>query len=247
MRRTILLCTLVLFQAVALSQSEKKFNYYAYVGTNISIPFKKQIKPSPEFPGSPYTDYSSSIGYNAELLFSYKITSNVSLNSGVGYVSSRLKILDKIALEESTGHITTSYIQFPLLIKYKFTNNLPLAVSTGAYIGVLASAREKGEYFFDVTKLKPAEPGDPLLDSIIQAGPIVEKYNSNIKKDYYNYDAGLLFHVEYRFMDLEFFNLSVFSRFNLGLKNVLTNKLYNRSIAREWKNYGLQIGFGIEL
>lgn len=39
----------------------------------------------------------------------------------------------------------------------------------------------------------------------------------------------------------------ILTRFNYGIKNVLTNDLMNNSSAKEWKNYNVMVGFGLKL
>ena len=223
------------------SQDFKKINYQLDFGTTLTIPYKKTIEIWPDFAGYPQTDYSTNFGYFLEALISYNLNSKYSISTGLNCNLTSLKINDKIGLIESKGNLTNSYLTFPVLIKFRLSDKKPITISAGLYLGLLISANEKGTSYLDTAGLVFAEP-----DPIIQIEP-TQKYDTDIKKDYTSIDYGLSIQLDYEISLSRGLKGVILSRFNYGLKDVLTNDLINNSLAKDWKNYNLMIGFGLKL
>lgn len=152
-----------------------------------------------------------------------------------------LKINDKIGLIENKGNLTNSYLTFPVLIKHRLSDKIPITISAGPYLGVLISANEKGTSYLDTAGLVFAEP-----EAVIQIEP-TQKYDTDIKKDYTSIDYGLSIQLDYEISLSRGLKGVILSRFNYGLKDILSNDLVNNSSANDWKNYNLMIGFGLKL
>jgi hypothetical protein len=223
------------------SQDFKKINYQLDFGTTLTIPYKNKIEIWPEFEGHSQTDYSTNFGYFLEALISYNLNSKYSISTGLNYNLTSLKINDKIGLIENKGNLTNSFLTLPVLIKYRLSDKIPITISAGPYLGLLISANEKGTSYFDTAGLVFAEP-----DPMIEIEP-TRKYDTDIKKDYTSIDYGFSIQLDYEINLNREFKGVILTRFNYGLKNVLTNDLINNSSAKEWKNYNLMIGFGLKL
>ena len=139
----ILILGLLIFDN-SFGQDFKKIDYQFDFGTTLTIPYKKSIEIWPEFDGHPKTDYSSAFGYYFELMISYHFNSKIAINSGFNYNYNTLKINDKIGLTENKGSLTSSYLNLPILVKYRLSNNIPISISAGPYLGLMISANEKG-------------------------------------------------------------------------------------------------------
>jgi hypothetical protein len=228
------------------SQDFKKVNYQLDFGTTLTIHYKKTIEIWPEFEGYPQTDYSTNFGYFLEALISYDLNSKFSISTGLNYNLTSLKINGKISLFENKGNLTNSYLSFPVLIKFRLSDLLPITISAGPYLGLLISANEKGTSYIDTSGFIIAEP-DPEFpsDPVFQLEP-KKKYDSDIKKDYTSIDYGLSIQLDYEINLSHGLKGVILTRFNYGLKDVLTNDLVNNSSANDWKNYNLMIGFGLK-
>ncbi|MGD9994277.1 MAG: porin family protein [Salinivirgaceae bacterium] len=223
------------------AQDLKKINYQFDFGTTLTIPYKSTIEIWPEIDNHPQTDYSSNFGYFLEVLISYNLNSKYSISTGLNYNLTSLKINDKIGLIENIGNLTNSYLTFPVLIKCRLSDKIPITISAGPYLGLLISANEKGTSYIDTAGLVFAEP-----DPVILIEP-TQKYDTNIKKDYTSIDYGLSIQLDYEISLSSGLKGVILSRFNYGLKYVLTNDLVNNSSAKDWKNYHLMIGIGLKL
>lgn len=243
MRKITLTLIGLLFLNVNLivGQEFKKIDYQFGFGTTVSIPYKKTVELWPEFEGHPKTDYNSSLGYFFELIISYKINAKFAINSGLNYNYGRLKINDKIGLTESKGNITNSYLNVPILIRFQLSDNIPISFSSGAYMGILIGAKEKGTSYIDTAGF--VDSGDPVLESIEP----VQDYNNDIKGNYKKYDFGLSTQLDFEVKLNNKFSGIIFSRFNYGLTDVITNETYTNSSASEWKNMNLMFGIGLRL
>lgn len=225
-----------------LSQDLKKVNYQLDLGTTLTIPYKRTIEIWPEFDGHPQTEYSSNFGYFFEFLISYNLNSKYSILTGLNYNYSSLKINDKIGLTENKGNLTSSYFTLPILIKYRLSDKIPSTISAGPYIGYLVNTNEKGTSYINTTGFVFANP-DPVIESIQP----IQKYKTDLKKDYTSIDYGLSVQLDYEIKLAHGLNGVILTRFNYGLKDLLTNDLVNNSSASDWKNYNIMIGFGLKL
>jgi len=224
------------------AQDVRKMDYQLDVGTILTIPYRKTIEILPEFEGHPKTAYTSDFGYLFEFLVSYSANGKYSILTGLNYNYFSLKINDKIGLIENKGNLTSSYFTLPILIKYRLSDKIPFTLSAGPYIGYLVNANEKGTSYIDTAGLVFAEP-DPLIQSIEP----VRKYNTNIKKDFTSIDYGLSLQLEFEIKLNKLLDVVILTRFNCGLKDIVTNDLVNNSLAGDWKNYNLTIGLGLKL
>ena len=248
MKKKILIAILTVFvlSSYAKDKENNKFNFQFDLGTNISIPYKnKVLAPTTLLPtennGCYKTVYNSSFGYYLEVLTSYQLSDKFSISSGINYNYTSIKITDEEGLSVSKGNLTHSYMNIPLIIRYKIMNNIPLYISTGGYLGFMVNAKEKGTTYLDTARIVVVDPNDPLLQA-------EQNYNNDITSDFKNLDFGLLFQLEYEIKFSEKITGVFLSRFNYGLQEViLTQKEIKHSSAYEWKNYGILIGFGIKL
>lgn len=222
-------------------QDFKKFDYQFDIGTTLTIPYKKTIEIWPEVDRHPQTNYSSDFGYFLECMISYNFNKKVAINSGLNYNYSSLGINDKLGFYESKGNLTSSYLHLPILFKYHVYDKI--TISAGPYLGLLISANESGTTYIDTTGFVAFGIHDPILDAIEP----IQKYDKNIKNDYTAFDFGLSGQVDYELALGEKLIGVIFSRFNYGLKNVMTNDLANNNTATEWRNYNFMIGIGIKL
>ena len=222
-------------------QDFKRFDYQFDIGTTLTIPYKKTIESMPEVDRHPVTNYYSDFGYFLECMISYNFNKKVAINSGLNYNYSSLAINDKVGFNESKGNLTSSYLHLPVLFKYHVFDKI--SISVGPYVGLLISANERGTTYIDTAGFGAFGIHDPLLDAI----ELIQKYDKNIKDDYTDIDFGLSGQVDYELALGEKWIGVIFSRFNYGLKNVMTNDLVNNNTATEWKNYSLMIGLGIKL
>ena len=237
----ILILGLISFGEI-YSQDFKKINYQLDFGTTLTIPYKNTIEIWPEFEGHPQTDYSTNFGYFLEALISYNLNSKYSISTGLNYNLTSLKINDKIGLTENKGNLTNSFLTLPVLIKYRLSDKIPITISAGPYLGLLISANEKGTSYIDTAGFIFADP-DPILESIEP----IQKYDTDIKKDYTSIDYGISIQLDYEIKLSQGLKGVILTRFNYGLKDVLTNDLVNNSSANDWKNYNFMIGFGLKL
>ena len=224
------------------AQDFKKISYQLDFGTTLTIPYKKTIEVMPEFAGHPQTDYCSDFGYFLELFISYKLNSKYSISTGLNYNYTVLDINDKIGLIENKGNLTNSYLTLPFMIKYRLYEKIPITISAGPYLSMLISANEKGTSYTDTSRFVIYAP-DPVTESIEP----IQKYDTDIKKDYTSIDYGASLQLAYEVKISQAIHGVILTRFNYGLKNVLTNNLMNNSSAKEWKNYNVMLGFGLKL
>jgi hypothetical protein len=239
-----LIITLLLFISTLISfgQDFKIFEYEINLGTNISIPYKWTIETMPNFEGHPETDYRPGIGYFFEFITSYHLNTRASLYSGLNLNGTLLHIHDKLGLLESIGKIKTTYISVPILINYRFSDNSPFSFSLGPYFGFIISAREIGTTTFDTAGFIIDDDSDPIIDSI---DPI-QDYDNDIKKNFRSLDFGVSAQYDYEFEISDSFLGVIFTRFNYGLLNVITNDIYTKGTADKWKNYNLVLGVGLK-
>ncbi|WP_289056234.1 porin family protein, partial [Carboxylicivirga marina] len=224
-----------------LAQDLKKTNIQFDFGTTITIPYKGMVEMNPELIEHAKTEYSADFGFFLEFLISYNLNSKCAISTGLNYNYTSYKIYDQIGLFENKGNLTNSNISIPILFKYKPIERLPLSISAGPYLGFLINANEKGTSIIDTTGLVFLQP-DPVFDFGIS-----QEYESDILNDYTSFDYGLSIQFDYEIKISQTLNGIMLTRFNYGLKNVLTNDLANKSSANTWKNYNLMIGFGLKL
>ncbi|MBS2101027.1 porin family protein [Carboxylicivirga linearis] len=220
------------------SQDCKKINYQFDFGTTLSIPYENTIEYSTNFDFHPQTNYNSEIGYFLEFLVSCNLNNKYGISTGVNYSYSSLGIIDKIGRFENKGSLSASYVNIPVLFNYRITDKIPISISAGPYIGFIIDAVEKGTSYIDTTGIITMEP---------EIFETKYNYDTNIKEDYTSIDYGLLLQLDYEVNLTKGLNGVILTRFNYGLKNVLTNDLSNKSSAHEWKNYSIQIGLGLKL
>lgn len=223
------------------AQDFKRINYQLDFGTTLTIPYKKTIDILPEIDGHPQTDYSSNFGYFLEVLISYNLNSKYSINTGLNYNFTTLAINDINGLFENKGNLTNSYLTIPVLMKCRLFDKMPITISAGPYLSMLISAKEKGTTYIDTAGVVLVEP-DPLFESIEP----IQKYDTDIKKDYTVIDYGVSLQIDYEIILSQGLNGVILTRMNYGLKDVLSNDLVNKSSANDWKNYNLMIGFGLK-
>ena len=88
------------------------------------------------------------------------------------------------------------------------------------------------------------DPNDPALQP-------EQKYENYIVKDYYLIDYGVLLQLDYEFRLNENISGVIISKFNYGLKNVISSGINKRktmhSAAYEWRNYNIMIGIGVRI
>ena len=222
----LLILSLLLFDAAA--QDNKKIEFQIGAGTNLSIPYKKQIVISIPFGNLPAKEYNSRFGYFAECLVTYNFNDRIGVNSGLNYSLNNINEFVDFDDISTDYNLRFSYFQIPVLLKYQLHNNLPLSVYVGPYFGFLVSAREKGK----ISGLFTWTLGDPVFEEI--------EVDNDIKEYYSNFDMGLSFRIDYSITLNEKLNGMVFTGFNMGLTNTIENKSY------EWRNYGLILGLGIK-
>jgi hypothetical protein len=237
--------TIFTFSIYGQESDKKKLNFQFDLGTTISIPFEKDVEFKTLTPinGSYKTNYSSDFGYYLELITSYNINNRFIISSGINYNYTSIKIKDGEGIITSEGNLTNSYINIPLLFKYKILPEKPLYISTGGYLGFLINANEKGTTYLDTTGFVVIDPNDPLLQP--------QDYDNNVNADFENLDFGLLIQLDYEIKFSEKISGVFLSRFNYGLTNVISTgmdkKEMKHSAAYEWKNYNIIIGFGIKI
>ena len=223
-------------------QDFKKIDYQIDFGVSLTIPYKKTIEIWPDIENHPKTDYGSNLGYYLEFLISYNFKKKYAINSGLYYKYTSIKINDKIGYIENKGNLTSSYLNLPILIKYRFSNKIPVSISAGPYLGFMIRANEKGTSYIDTAGFTFEEP-----DPIIQTIEPIQTYDKDIKKDYTLIDFGLSVKIDYDFRLSKQLTGIILTRFDYGLKDVMTNDLVNNNIASNWKNYNILLGLGIRL
>lgn len=218
-------------------QDLKKYSLQFDFGT--ALTYQRNTEQCPcTFIGHPQTDYSTGFGYFVEILISRNISKRMAIATGVNYNVASLKINDKIGISESKGSLNNSYLTIPLFLKYGLSNKFPINASIGPYFGLLLNANEKGITNYSYASLGN---GDPLFN-LSSA-----EYDSDIRKDYTSTDLGLSVQLDYELALSKNLRGIIITRFNYGLKNVLTNELNNKTSATEWQNRNVLIGFGIKL
>ncbi|MCK4663201.1 MAG: PorT family protein [Bacteroidales bacterium] len=239
----IILITGIIAVTNLFGQEFKKIDYQVDFGTTFSIPYKKTIEIWTNIEGHPKTDYSSGFGYFFEFMISYNINTNLAIISGLNYNLNKFEIYDKIGLTESKGDLTSSYLHLPILINYSVSDKLPISISAGTYLEFLINAREKGTSYIDTAGFVFGDVPDPVIVAIEP----VQDYNNDIKKNYKDFDFGLSVQLDYKLTLSDRLLCVVFSRFNYGLLDVITNDIQVNSSASKWKNYNLLIGIGLKL
>ncbi len=194
------------------------------------------------FEGHPETDYRYSVGYFFELSVSYRYDERVGFFAGLNYNYTTLGITDRCGLEESEGDISTSYLNFPVFMKYTFSENSPVSLAIGPYVGFRLHANEKGITTLDTAAIVMVDEPDPSLSFIKPTQP----YDNDIKENYTTLDFGLSAQLNYNFDITDKLSLVLFTRFNLGLADIITTDIIVKSTADTWKNYNLMIGLGFE-
>lgn len=242
MKITLTIFGLLLLSSLS-SQDIKRLEFQFNIGTNISFPSTRSYETMVQFEGHPETKYASQFGYFAEVLMTYSFNKNLGLQSGVNYNNSKLKVVDKTGLIESKGDITTTYIQLPILIKYRLSDSFPFTFAGGVYCGLMLNACQNGTSVFDITGLETSPDGEiPLVEPVFN-------YSDDIKTNFKDLDFGLSFQMGYEFNISEKYSGLFFSRFNYGLIDLKSDEFYvgsNYSIGK-WHNIGLLIGIGIKI
>lgn len=227
-------------------QEGKRLNFQVDFGTSITLPYKTSVEYQTLLPisGSYKTNYETDFGYFAEILSIYKVKEKISLTTGLNYNYISYKINDGIGIMTSEGNLKNSYLNIPLFLNYRISEKIPVSISTGTYLGILLYAQEKGTMYLDTTNIIVVDPNDPLLKP-------EQQYNNEIKDDYFSVDYGILFQLEYEFSFSEKISGVFLSRFNYGLKNILSSGMDKQqtehSAAYEWKNYNILVGIGIKM
>ena len=249
MKKTVIIVLVLIFcHFENYGQKNKKNSVQFDIGTSITIPYKQMVEFRTLLPingnGSSKTNYKTNFGYFAEILSDYNINENISITAGFNYNYTSYKIKDGEDIMISEGNLNNSYLNIPLLFNYRLSEKNPISISAGAYLGLLLFAQEKGTSYLDTSKIIVVETNDPLLQP-------EQKYDNNIKEDYYSIDYGVLFQLKYEYKWNEKMSGVFFSRFNYGLKNVLSSSLgklkAKHNAATEWKNYNILIGIGIKI
>lgn len=247
MRKIVIIIIIFLFSNFEnYAQENKKFSFQFDIGTSITIPYKSTIEFQTLLPinGSYKTNYKIDYGYFAEILSSYNKNEKISVTTGLNYNYISYRINDGEGIITSKGNLNNSYLNIPLLLNYRLSENTPISISAGTYFGLLLFAQEKGTSYLDTSNLIFADPNDPLLQP-------EQDYENNIAEDYYSVDYGVLLQLEYEFSLKEKISGVILSRFNYGLKNVLSSGIDKsktmHSAAYEWKNYNILIGIGIKI
>ncbi len=245
------LILLVIFVTFTIStygqENTKKNNFQFDLGTNISIPYKKHIEFYSVFPfnGSNKTDYSTNFGYFLEFSSLYNLNGKFFIASGINFSYTSIKIFEDILPFITTkGNLTNLYLKVPFIVKYKLLNNTSFFISSGAYLGFLVNAKEKGTTYLDTSKLVAYDPNDPLLQP-------EQNYNNKVNADFTQFDYGLLIQLEYEIKLGKHLTGNILTRFNYGLRNVISTginkKEMEHSAAFVWKNYEALIGIGIKI
>jgi hypothetical protein len=237
---------MILSQLSTFAQDSKKLSYQFNLGTSLSIPDQSTASYNILIPvtGTFKTDYQSSFGYFSELIVNYGFNDKFSLSTGLNYTYSSLSIVNEEGSTRNEGHISSSYLNIPLMVGYQLSEKIPLTVSGGAYLGVFLNAREYGIQYLDTAGLIFYDPNDPFIIP-------EQEYDHNINEDYLSTDFGVLLQLDYQKELNEKLILVFMTRFNYGLKNVLVDDYQIRetkySAAKEWENHNLLIGVGIKI
>ena len=244
MKNILILFLFFLIVSSVKGQENKKWDFQLNLGTTITVPFKKYSENNYEYNGKIIStekiNYSSGFGYFAEFITSYDLNSKISFLTGVNYSNTSFKINSELDIQYSKGTITSSNFHFPLFVKYKIIEKIPISISFGPYLRILTSANEKGTIYLDTTKIIVVDPNDPLLQP-------ENDYSNNIKNNYEKYDYGISLQLDYELPISEKIKAVILTRFNYGLKNVINNQSSNFNIPKEWYNYNFNIGIGIKI
>jgi hypothetical protein len=218
------------------AQDFKKLSFQFNLGSTVSIPDQSKVmQPTSQIE----TSYLPCSGYFGELLGSYHFTEKASIQSGINYNFSRQRITDKIGSQENKGRIKKSYLQIPILLKYKISNKRPFNIAIGPYFGYLLQAQKKG--------------GLEIIGFAAFMGswyPVSEKIDEiDIKSDYHEYDYGISFQTDYELSLKNQHALTFLLRCNYGLTDITSEKsqpevgykaVYTRNI-----NLFFGVGYGI--
>jgi hypothetical protein len=227
------------------AQDFKKIEYQFDLGTTITVPYKRTIELYPEFSGHPAGKYRSDFGYFLELLVSYNFSKTIGIKSGLNYNYTTLQINESVGFEESKGTLSFSYIQIPVLGKYRLSDQTPLSLSVGPYFGLLMKARVKGTSYIDLSKLTFSDNSDPLIQQISDIAT-TKNINTDVKNAYSTLDMGITMQIDYEFNLGRTITGVAFTRFNKGFTNTMKDG-QNDFIASNWKNNSLMIGIGIKM
>ncbi len=242
MRIRLTILGLLIISSIS-AQDIKRFDFQFDIGTNLAIPSTRSYETMVEIEGHPETKYQPGLGYFAEILMTYNFNNSLGLQSGINYNQSRLRVKDKTGLIENNGDIKTTYINLPILIKYRFSKSSPFTAAVGAYLGLILNANQNGVSIIDTAGFVVI-PGDEP--------PIVEpktNYSDDIKSNFKDFDFGMTLEIGYEFTLSEKFSGLFFSRFNYGLLDVKSDEFYGGSkyTIDKWHNIGLTIGLGIKI
>ncbi|HBH49170.1 MAG TPA: hypothetical protein DDX98_11045, partial [Bacteroidales bacterium] len=145
------------------AQNEKRTDIQFDFGTTISIPYKRTVETMIEVEGHPETHYKPGFGYFIEVLLTYNFNSKFGLQSGLNFNQNQLKTTDKIGLRESKGTLNKTYINLPILIRYKIAESSSFTFSGGAYIGILINANQNGVSIIDTANMVLGQENDPAF------------------------------------------------------------------------------------
>jgi hypothetical protein len=242
---SIIVIFIIFCNITGFSQNTKRFSYKLGTGTTLSVPYQKDVEfhtTQPLLFGSNKTEYKPNFGYFVEGLLSYHFNPKYSLTSGLIFKHISYKIHDGRDIFYSKGTLSNSYLNIPISINYRINNKF--SISTGPYLGVLLSAQENGTTYIDHSSIIVNDPNDPLLKP-------EQDYCNQIKNDYHTLDYGLTAQFSYDFSVSKRISGYAFSRFNCGLKNVLSTGFGKtqtmHSAAHDWLNFNISVGLGIKL
>jgi hypothetical protein len=217
------------------AQDFKKLSFQFDAGATVSIPNYNKSEYLTNITDHPETTYLPCSGFFGEIIGTYQLSKKTSLQSGINYSFFRQRIVDEIGNEERKGRIKRSYLQLPVLFRYKLSNNHPLNIGIGPYLGYLTHAKRKGglvvEYIVPLWNEWYAIP--------------TEADEMDLKSGYYEYDFGLTLQGDYAIALKNQHALLLLLRFNYGLMDITSDKSSPEIGYEERYTRNISLLFGI--
>lgn len=158
--RILLITTFILSTLVVVGQESKKINCQLGFGTTASLPYKKRIIFRTFSAETIKMWHSSAYGYYIEFIAYYNFNNRISLSSGLNFCETRLDYKDtytKLSQYKHNGIIKSTYLNIPLLFRYRVLNKFPLSIGIGSYLGKYIEALSSTDP--SLTKFKPIDLG----------------------------------------------------------------------------------------
>lgn len=225
MKNLILISFLTILSICSYSQ-DKKFSFGLNGGTNLSIPYEKEIDfTSPGFNLKNSRINQPNFGYFAEAQIHYQVSEKIFTKWTIGYQFTQNKYEHGPEAFKEKGNFKMSGLYNSLSIDYYLTKT-NIYIGAGLFNKYILTAEEKGEF---VVKLLFQDANDPLIQD-----EIIRELANDIKR----HEMGLFIEAGKIFKLGDKIKLNSFLRYNQSVVQILPDKF-------NMKHYSMYLSLGV--